>query len=56
LLGHKNISTTEIYAKIVDSLKKEASEKIKLSIFNIAENLNSDEHSTSTIAVENFVS
>lgn len=56
LLGHKNISTTEIYAKIVDSLKKEASEKIKLSIFNIGENLNSDQHSTSTIEIENFVS
>lgn len=56
LLGHKNISTTEIYAKIVDSLKKEASEKIKLSTFNIGENLNSDEHSTPTIEVENFVS
>ncbi|WP_084680271.1 site-specific integrase [Chryseobacterium luteum] len=39
LLGHKNIKTTEIYAKIVDSLKKEASEKIKLSIFNIGENI-----------------
>ncbi|RLJ75080.1 site-specific integrase [Pedobacter alluvionis] len=39
LLGHKNIKTTEIYTKIVDSLKKEASEKIKLSIFNIGEKL-----------------
>jgi len=56
LLGHKNISTTEIYAKIVDSLKKEASEKIKLSVFHIGGNLNSDQQSTSAIDVENFVS
>ncbi|MBW8523868.1 site-specific integrase [Chryseobacterium chendengshani] len=41
LLGHKNIQTTEIYAKVVDSLKKEASEKIKLSVFNIGESINS---------------
>jgi integrase len=39
LLGHKNIKTTEIYAKIVDSLKKEASEKIKLNYFNLGENI-----------------
>jgi integrase len=39
LLGHKNIKTTEIYAKIVDSLKKEASEKIKINVFNIGENI-----------------
>ncbi|SMO71739.1 Phage integrase family protein [Chryseobacterium rhizoplanae] len=54
LLGHKSIKTTEIYAKIVDSLKKEASERIKLSYFNISEtvinttavpNLNSDQPS-----------
>ncbi|MDR6460447.1 integrase [Chryseobacterium vietnamense] len=35
LLGHKNITTTEIYARIVDSLKKEASGKIKLDTYNI---------------------
>lgn len=39
LLGHKSIKTTEIYAKIVDSLKKEASEKIKLNIFNISDTI-----------------
>lgn len=39
LLGHKDIKTTEIYAKIVDSLKKEASEKIKINLFNIGENI-----------------
>lgn len=39
LLGHKNIKTTEIYGKIVDSLKKEASEKIKLKVFNIGETI-----------------
>lgn len=39
LLGHKNIKTTEIYAKIVDSLKKEASDKIKINLFNIGKNL-----------------
>ncbi len=30
LLGHKHIQTTEIYAKIVDNLKKEATERIQL--------------------------
>lgn len=35
LLGHKSIKTTEIYTKIVDSLKKEASEKIKLNFISI---------------------
>lgn len=39
LLGHKSIKTTEIYAKIVDSLKREASEKIKLNIFNIGDSI-----------------
>ena len=39
LLGHKNIKTTEIYAKIVDSVKREASEKIKINLFNIGENI-----------------
>ena len=37
LLGHKSIKTTEIYVKIVDALKKEASEKIKLDFFNISQ-------------------
>ncbi|WP_082129101.1 site-specific integrase [Chryseobacterium gallinarum] len=39
LLGHKDIKTTQIYAKIVDSLKKEASEKIKFSIYDISKNI-----------------
>lgn len=39
LLGHKDIKTTQIYAKIVDSLKKEASEKIKIDLFNIGQNI-----------------
>lgn len=42
LLGHKNIKTTEIYGKIVDSLKKEASERIKISLFDIGDNIRSD--------------
>jgi integrase len=36
LLGHKDIKTTQIYAKIVDSLKKEASEKIKINIYDFS--------------------
>lgn len=39
LLGHKDIKTTQIYAKIVDSLKKEASEKIKINLFDIGKNI-----------------
>lgn len=39
LLGHKDIKTTQIYAKIVDSLKKEASEKIKINFYDIGRNL-----------------
>ena len=39
LLGHKNIQTTEIYARIVDALKKEASEKIKLDTYDIGLNM-----------------
>ncbi|MCT2561759.1 site-specific integrase [Chryseobacterium herbae] len=31
LLGHKSVKTTEIYARIVDSLKKEATERIRLN-------------------------
>lgn len=32
LLGHKSLKTTEIYAKIVDKKKKEAANRIKLSL------------------------
>lgn len=32
MLGHKHLSTTEIYAKIVDEKKKEAAESIKLGL------------------------
>ncbi len=32
MLGHKNLKTTQIYAKIVDESKREASERIKLDI------------------------
>ena len=38
LLGHKNIQTTQVYAKIVDKLKKDASNRIQLTL-----NLNMDE-------------
>ncbi len=32
MLGHKNIKTTQIYAKIVDETKREAANKIKLDL------------------------
>jgi site-specific recombinase XerD len=32
LLGHKDIKTTQIYAKIVDEKKREAASKIKLKM------------------------
>lgn len=32
LLGHRNIRTTQIYAKVVDKLKQEAADRIKLDI------------------------
>lgn len=32
MLGHRSISTTQIYAKVVDKAKREAAEKIKLTI------------------------
>ena len=32
MLGHKNLKTTQIYAKIVDESKRKASERIKLDI------------------------
>lgn len=39
LLGHKEIKTTQIYAKIVDSLKKKASEKIKINFYDISKEI-----------------
>lgn len=32
LLGHKELKTTQIYAKVIDEKKKEAASKIKLGI------------------------
>lgn len=32
LLGHRSIKTTEVYAKIVDSMKRKASRKIVLNL------------------------
>ncbi|MCP4521803.1 MAG: site-specific integrase [Cytophagales bacterium] len=32
MLGHKNITTTQVYAKIVDEKKREAANKIKLNL------------------------
>jgi len=34
-LGHKSVKTTQIYAKVVDELKKEATEKIKLNLTDL---------------------
>ena len=31
MLGHRNISTTQVYAKIVDEKKREAANKIKIN-------------------------
>ena len=35
MLGHKNLKTTEIYAKILDTKKEEAAEKIPIIEFNL---------------------
>ncbi|MEP3209549.1 MAG: site-specific integrase [Maribacter sp.] len=32
LLGHKNLKTTQVYAKVMDAAKREAADKIKLDI------------------------
>lgn len=32
LLGHKNLRTTEVYAKIIDEKKQEAASKIKIGL------------------------
>jgi integrase len=32
MLGHKNISTTQIYSKVVDDMKRKASDRIKLDM------------------------
>ncbi|SFE41376.1 site-specific integrase [Spirosoma endophyticum] len=32
MLGHRDISTTQIYAKVVDKSKREAADKIKLTL------------------------
>ncbi len=32
MLGHKNITTTQIYAKIIDETKKIAANKIRLTV------------------------
>jgi len=32
MLGHRNVKTTQIYAKVVDKLKREAADKIKLDL------------------------
>ena len=32
LLGHKNLATTQIYAKVIDQSKRDASDKIKLDL------------------------
>jgi len=46
LLGHKDIKTTQIYAKIVDSLKKEASERIKINLYDISKEISENQNST----------
>jgi site-specific recombinase XerD len=32
MLGHKNIKTTAIYTKVIDKLKQDAANRIKLDI------------------------
>jgi site-specific recombinase XerD len=32
LLGHRELKTTQIYAKVIDKVKREAADKIKLDI------------------------
>ncbi|MDB5136597.1 MAG: site-specific integrase [Mucilaginibacter sp.] len=33
MLGHRNVKTTQIYTKVIDSKKKEAADRIKLELF-----------------------
>lgn len=33
LLGHRELKTTQIYAKVIDDKKKEAADKIKLTLW-----------------------
>ena len=56
LLGHKNITTTEIYVRIVDSLKKEASGKIKLDTYNIGLSMDTVGNSDNSGKNQNFAS
>jgi len=32
MLGHKDLKTTQIYAKVVDQLKRDAADRIKLTV------------------------
>jgi len=38
LLGHKNVSTTQIYTKVLDKNKIEAANRIKLDLDGLSKN------------------